>query len=431
MNCFSHLSLSDRIRIESSLNSRRSFKKIAEVLGKHPSSISLEIRKHLQRKRTGGAGQCFNDCAKRMGCKCSGLCNVKGDCFKRYCHFCLKCSSVCPEYEHMSCPKLSRAPYVCNGCVQVRFCSLEKSFYEAEYAHKVSREVLSESRGGVSVDEEEIVRLDGIVSPLIKQGQSIYHICSNNRDVIMRSERSIYNYVEKKLLSAVNLDMPRKVRYRPRRGVKEHFKVDKSCRKGRMFSDFTEYLKYNPDVSPVQIDTVEGIKGGPVLLTVHFLDTSFMLAFLRGANTARSVSDVFDGLYSLLGIESFKLLFPVILTDNGSEFSAPMALEKDAGGIRRCRVFYCDPSSPFQKGAIENNHELIRRIIPKGKSFGGLSQPQIQLMMDHINSYNRKKLNGKSPHDLFSFLHGPETLQKLGATKIAPNEIRLSPSLLK
>ena len=65
-------------------------------------------------------------------------------------------------------------------------------------------------------------------------------------------------------------------------------------------------------------------------MTVHFLDTSFMLAFLRGANTARSVSDVFDGLYSLLGIESFKLLFPVILTDNGSEFSAPMALEKDA-----------------------------------------------------------------------------------------------------
>lgn len=51
------------------------------------------------------------------------------------------------------------------------------------------------------------------------------------------------------------------------RGVKEHFKVDKSCRKGRMFSDFTEYLKDNPDVSPVQIDTVEGIKGGPVLLT--------------------------------------------------------------------------------------------------------------------------------------------------------------------
>ena len=77
MNCFSHLSLSDRIRIESSLNSRGSFKKIDDVLGKHPSSISLEIRKHLQRKRTGGAGQCFNDCAKRMGCKRSGLCNVK------------------------------------------------------------------------------------------------------------------------------------------------------------------------------------------------------------------------------------------------------------------------------------------------------------------------------------------------------------------
>lgn len=144
-------------RIESSLNARGSFKKIDDVLGKHPSSVSLEIRKHLQRKRTGGAGQCFNDCAKRMGCKSSGLCNVKGGCFKRYCHFCLKCSSVCPKYEHMSCPKLSRAPYVCNECVQVRFCNLEKSFYEAEYTHKMSREVLSKSRYGVSVNKDEIV----------------------------------------------------------------------------------------------------------------------------------------------------------------------------------------------------------------------------------------------------------------------------------
>ena len=53
-------------------------------------------------------------------------------------------------------------------------------------------------------------------------------------------------------------------------------------------------------------------------------------------------------------------------------------------------VFYCNPSAPYQKGACEVNHELIRRILTKGSSFDDLTQKDIFLMMDHINSYKRK-----------------------------------------
>jgi len=190
-------------------------------------------------------------------------------------------------------------------------------------------------------------------------------------------------------------------------------------------------MKENPDTPVVEMDTVEGVKGGKVLLTLHFCDQQFMLAFIRDDNTSRSITFIFEKLYWELGPEVFLRLFPVILTDNGSEFTNPSAIEFDAQGNRRTRIFYCDPSSPYQKPAVENNHEFIRRVIPKGRSFNSFNQDDISLMMNHINSYTRKKLNNQSPYQVFSFLYGEEILKKLGAVYIPSQDVTLKPELLK
>jgi len=138
-----------------------------------------------------------------------------------------------------------------------------------------------------------------------------------------------------------------------------------------------------------------------------------------------------NSLEQMLSYEMFLTLFPVILTDNGSEFSNPLAIEFNNLGQQRTHVFYCDPSAPYQKGAVENNHEFIRRIIPKGKSFDAYTQDDINLMLSHINSYGRKKLNNQSPTLVFSFLHKDDILKKLGIGIIQPNDIILTPQLLK
>lgn len=52
-------------------------------------------------------------------------------------------------------------------------------------------------------------------------------------------------------------------------------------------------------------------------------------------------------------------------------------------------------------------------------------------MMDHINSYKRKKLNNRSPYETFSFYHGEEVLHKLGCIPVAASDIMLKPALLK
>ena len=310
-----------------------------------------------------------------------------------------------------------------------------KTIYDAEHAHIAARNAISQSRSGLCVSEQEVQRLNNIVTPMVKQGQSIHQIYIEHENELMCSEKTIYNYIDACLFDVRNIDLPRKVRFRERY-KKPEFKVDKGCRIGRTYKDFEMFIHKRPDTAVVQMDTVIGVQGGKCLLTIHFVESSFMLAFFFFFNTSQSVIDIFNGLDEVLGAEIFDELFPVILTDNGSEFSNPTKIENREKpsmhfGHRRTCIYYCDAGSPYQKGAIEVNHELIRRILPKGTSFDHLTQEDIFLMMNHINSYKRKKLNHRSPYETFSFYHGEDVLEKLACRQVTAKDIMLKPALLK
>ena len=322
MATYKHFSLSERIDIEHFLKDGYSFKAIGKELNRDCTTIAKEVKKHIICKRSGSYGRAFNNCIHRYDCRLSQLCD-KPSCKHRFCRFCSLCSSFCTQYKGEICPKLLEPPYVCNGCDKLPTCCLEKALYSADASQKQYEALRSESRSGITIDEAESNRLDLLISPLILRGQSIHHICSTHVDAIMCSEKTIYNYVDLSLFSARNLDLPRKVRYRPRKKSTSSFKVDKTCRLGRTYTDFLAYMGENPDTPVVEMDTVEGVKGGKVLLTIHFRVPQFMLAFLRDANTSRSVINIFEKLYLELGPVTFIKLFPVILTDNGSEFSNP------------------------------------------------------------------------------------------------------------
>lgn len=412
-----HLSFNDRLTIEKNLSLSKSFKYIAKLLNKDCTIISKEIKNHYKVMNTGSIGRRFNNCLYRRTCPNRGKnCNI----------------SSCINFTEEKCSLLNKSPYVCNGCKNKIHCTLTKHFYDAEFAFKEYKHVLSESRQGLLIDQSEIDHLNSILVPLIKnQGQSIHQALLNNKNKIMFSDKTIYKVIDLGLLVR-NIDLPRKVRFRTRRKQTTVYKIDKKCLVGRTYEDFISYMENNSDTPIVQMDTVEGIKGGKVLLTIHFVNCSFMLAFIREHNDAQSVIDIFNYLQKTLGIDKFKELFILILTDNGSEFSNPIEIEFDLNtGEKRTQIFYCHPSSPYEKGSCEVNHELLRRILPKGTSFDDLTQEDVNLIMSHINSYKRKKLNNESPHSIFSKLYGENTIIKLGIQKIEPNKVNLSPRLLK
>src|SRR5699024_3457780 len=131
---------------------------------------------------------------------------------------------------------------------------------------------------------------------------------------------------------------PRKVRYKPRK-VRKH--IEKSVPGYRVeltYKDFERYMEDHPEANVVEMDTVEGSKGGPVLLTMLFRSCNFMLIFLLARNTQADVCEIFEAMELVLGTEKMRDLFEVILTDNGLEFKNPSLLERNLSGQRHTHV---------------------------------------------------------------------------------------------
>lgn len=435
-----HLSLDDRITIQNKLANRSSLSEIAKILSRDISTIRKEIVNHRQCSKKTGPYVVYNNCVNKQKCPYPKYCEKCNKTIKK-CRRCTNCNDLCSKYEPETCKHRDKKPYCCNGCPSRNNCRLMKYYYEAEVAQKEYEKTLSESRLGYNITPEELDYLSKTVEDLVKnKGQSIVAAYNNNPDLFTVCPKTVYNYVDAQLLTTKNIDLPKKVRFAPRKKKPQH-KVDRKCRDGRTFVDFTNFLDKNPGIDVVEVDTVEGKKGEECLLTIFFKSCSLQLAFIREVNTARSVKEIFDDIYLAVGHEKFTQLFPSILEDNGHEFSDPVSIEnyityeeetREQILISRTKVFYCDSYSSYQKGSCERNHEFIRLYIPKGTSFKGLTQQDINLMMNHINSYPRgEKKNLMVPTQRFIALYGSDTAEKLNIKLIDPNQVTLNKSIFK
>lgn len=427
----SHLSHSQRTLIESGLRNHDSFKVIAQSIGKSPSTVSREILKHRIDSDKGAYGRITNRCIYRRDCNRLGVCDTK--CTKR-CSSCVKCNSACAKFEEDICSKLSAPPYVCNGCKDEHRCVLRKKFYIHDSAEKEYKHTLRNARTGAAITEEERIELGSLLDSGLKKGQSIHHIMISRKDEFQVCEKTIYRYINQNMFQQRpgRTELPKAPGMRPRRKKGPELKVDQKCRVGRSLDDFKEFCRRNNNPNIVEMDSVIGKRGGKVLLTMNFNNCTFLLAFIRNSNNSQSVIDIFNKLEMEIGTDVFKKLFPVILTDNGSEFSNPEALEKSCmANEKRTRIFYCNPYSSWQKGHVENNHENLRKIFPKGQSMNSFSQEQVNVAVSHLNSFARKNLNDTSPISLFEQIYGNSILSKIGIKKISFENVCLTPELLK
>ena len=142
------------------------------------------------------------------------------------------------------------------------------------------------------------------------------------------------------MLTARNLDLRRRVKYKQRRVSTKVSTVNKAYRVDRNYADFQKLIKEQPDLNIVEMDTVMGRKGGKMFLTMMFRKCSLMLIFLLESNTQSEVKRIFDELTTALGIDVFTRMMPVILTDGGPEFQNPTSLEFDEIGSQRTKIYY-------------------------------------------------------------------------------------------
>ena len=427
-----HLTLSQRIEIEKGLLSGYSFATIAKLIGKDPGTISKEVRKHSKVPERKDMDFAPIPCAKRKECKLMYLCNRNCGKMCKVCHQPdIKCINICNVYEPMQCEKLQKPPYVCNSCGKRMNCPLERRVYSSKYAEDSYRGLLVSCREGINQTPESIQKMNDILTPLIKKGQSIAHIYANHAEELGCSRKTIYTYIDAGVFDVINLDLRRVVKYKKRKKATESSVKDRYYRQGRNYEQFQNLLKENRTYSIVEMDVVEGRKGGKVFLTMMFKSCRLMLIFLLEAKTQSEVKRVFDELTDLLGEQLFRKLFEIFLTDGGAEFQNPLPLEYTGEGVKRTSIYYCDPYSSWQKGMLEKNHEYIRYVLPKGKSFNELTERHVSLLMNHINSEARDSLNGHTPFELSQLLLDKELHNKLHLKKIEPDDVTLTRALLK
>ena len=428
-----HLTLAQRIEIEKGLTENKSFSTIAKLINKDPSTISKDIRLHAKTKERPDSRYTFAPCINRKGCKFTCLCDEQCTTMCKLCRRSdTKCIDICPSYQTAECEKLKRPPYVCNGCGRKAHCLMPRKFYSSKYAHDSYRNTLISCREGINQTPESIQAMNDLLVPLLKdKHQSIAHVYGSHAEKIGCSRRTLYSYINDGIFDVRNIDLRRSVRYKKRRKPTTASSKDRAYRKGHNYEDFQTYIKNHPDTSVVEMDCVEGTKGGKVLLTLFFRNCSLMLIFLLENQDQECVLEIFVWLETVLGQEAFKKLFPVILTDGGAEFTAREEMEEFCDGTKSTTVYYCDPYCFWQKGACEKNHEYIRYVLPKGSSFDDLTDRKILKLVNHINSEKRDSLNGHSPYELSLLLLDNELHESIGLKGIASDEVNLSPGLLK
>ena len=418
-----HLTPDDRTRIETLLHEDHSLRYIADRLDKAPSTISREIRGHTTIIRP---KQC--DCLYHDSCSRLHVCGASG--CKKKCKTCPKAKKYCPDYVQAQCDTMLEHPlHLCNSCPTRGLCHYERHIYDARAAEKAYRETLVGSRSGFDLSAQELIRIDDIVSPLIKKGQSVYHIVRTNKSALSVSESTVRRLVGASELTVRNIDLPEAVKRKPRKKPQTH-PAPSASKEGHLYADYLAYITQN-DVPTIQMDCVEGTQADHgAILSLHFVAFHMQLYFILPEHAAHCVVNTLDMIEISLGKDLFSSCIPLILTDNGHEFSDIEGMERSIYGGKRTSVFFCEPNRSDEKGACENNHKQLRKVIPKGTSVDSFSQADMVLLTNHVNSHVRRSLFGRCPYEIAMRTMPEDFFTLLGLERVLPNEVILTPGLL-
>lgn len=396
MTNYKQLSKEDRNTIEHLLNEGKSFTEIGKAIKYDRTTISKEIKRNRY---------------------------IKSALFSPYSDTGIK-KALC------NCEELHKPPYCCNNCKNKNYCCKYHLYYNAKIAQNHYEATMTESRKGVDITEEEINIINKDIVPLVKdKKQSVNQIFINHPDILYFSKTTFYTYVNNGVILLKNNDLPRKVKYKPRKkSPNKENKRNVVILLNRTYEDYIIKVDKEPKSNIWQLDTVIGLNDdSKCLMTFLLVETNFMLIRLLDKKNIKCVNEAFDGIRNDLSDDYYKKIIDIILTDNGSEFFDPIHLEYNLNtGEKLCELYYCHPNSPEEKPELEKNHEYIRYVLPKKTSFENLTKEDIKRLEDNINNIPREILGNETPYNLTKEKF-PELIKRIKSSYIEPDDVTLNP----
>jgi IS30 family transposase len=197
--------------------------------------------------------------------------------------------------------------------------------------------------------------------------------------------KTVYNYIDRGLLKIKNIDLLMKVRLK----LKKKRLRKRKRELGKSIELRPPEIETRKDLGHWEGDTIID-KDNEAILTLIERKTDKGILLKLKDKSSKSVMDAFKQL------ENQKHLFKTITFDNGSEFADCSKLENE-----NLQIYYAHPYSAYERGINENYNRIIRRFIPKGKSFKNITQDTLNRINNWIDNLPRKRLNYKSANDIF------------------------------
>ena len=140
-------------------------------------------------------------------------------------------------------------------------------------------------------------------------------------------------------------------------------------------------------------DLIEGANNSYIATLVERHSRYVMLVKIQSKDT--------DTVISALIKQSKKLpieLYKSLTWDRGKE----MAGHQRFTLATNIDVYFCDPSSPWQRGSNENTNRLLRQYFPKGTDLSVHSQSKLSPVARQLNERPRKTLGFETPAERFN-----------------------------
>ncbi len=129
-------------------------------------------------------------------------------------------NDLCEQFTpNSTCKTRNQFPYVCNACDEKKDCKSPKYYYKSHFAHPEYKDNVSKWKEGPKQTEAELKELDEIIKDGVSRSISIEVIIAMNKLNISTS--TVYRLIDQGFLSVKNIDLKRKVRYKPIKTIKK------------------------------------------------------------------------------------------------------------------------------------------------------------------------------------------------------------------
>lgn len=193
------------------------------------------------------------------------------------------------------------------------------------------------------------------------------------------------------------LPMRRKKRRTRDRDAKRYRDAGRGKIKGRVdIDERPKTVESRARVGHLEGDLVNGLKGTGNIVTIAERMTRFTFFAYAATKEADVVASVVTGLLAPLPRGFLKTL----TFDNGKEFAMFKLMEQALG----VKVYFAKPYHSWERGTNENRNGVVRKVLPKGRSFDDVTEEEMRRIDHMLNDRPLKCLNWRTPREAFTSL---------------------------